>query len=334
MGRSVRVLLSAFAAALASVSGPGHVGAAVEGIGVTQRHQAASGVHEVVVRMGGARIRALCVPGPIEVLLLHGEDSSAETWRPVLARLEGRVGACAYDRLGSGESRPAPEPRGWYELLDELRRIHRALGAEAPYVLVGHDLGGLYASAYARDRPLDVAGLVLVEPAHRDMPRRMRTGMPADEWNAWVTRRDRPNEDGVVERLIAERTDRLRSARFPVTVLTATRRNDGDGWDARFLNEAARQVHQSIVQGLTLGRHVPATGSGPFIQRDDPGRVADEIVRVVEATRRMGISVARPLAEEDDGIHSSSFTQMEFLSILPVRRSSSIFRVLPKDRSI
>lgn len=252
-------------------------------------------LEEVVVRFGGVRVHALCTPGPTEVVLLHGEDSSSETWRSVLHRLDGRVGACAYDRLGSGESRPAPEPRGWYELLDELRRIHRALGADPPYVLVGQGLGGLYARIYAGDRPLDVEGLVLVEPAHGDLLRRMRTGMPEAEWDAWAERRNRPNEDGVVERRIAERTDRLRSTTIPVTVLTATRRRAGDGWDARFLNEAARQVHESLVRGLTLGRHVPVERSGPLIQRDDPDRVADEIMRVVEAarTRRAGRTEAR-----------------------------------------
>ncbi|NNF14488.1 MAG: alpha/beta fold hydrolase [Gemmatimonadetes bacterium] len=243
------------------------------------------GVEEVMVHLGGVRVHALCTPGPTEVLLLHGEDSTAETWRSVLQRLVGRVGACAYDRLGSGQSRPAPEARGWYELLDEFRRIHRALGADPPYVLVGQGLGGLYAHVYAGDRPLDVEGLVLVEPAHGDLVPGMRTGMPEAEWDAWSERRNRPNGDGVVERRIAERTGRLGSTTIPVTVLTATRRRDGDGWNARFANEAARRVHESVVRGLTLGRHVPVERSGPLVQRDAPDRVAEEIMRVVEAAR-------------------------------------------------
>ena len=266
---------------------PAHV---VDSSGLHRSHTAqeapgAAGVHEVIVRMGGARVRAPCAPGTPEVVLLHGEDSTSETWRPVLQRLDGRVGACAYDRIGSGESRPVPEPRGWYELLDELRRIHRALGAEPPYVMVGQGLGGMYARVYAGDRPLDVGGLILVEPAHGDLPGRMRMGMPEADWNEWEARRNRPNADGVVERRIAERTDRLGSARIPVTVITATRRRDGDGWDARFLNEAARRVHQSMIQGLSLGRHVPAEGSGPLVQQEDPDRVAEEILRVVAYTR-------------------------------------------------
>lgn len=274
------------------VAQPALVGAAVADGGLPQEPASAAGdawtpgVRSVVVRTEGARVHALCTPGAIEVVLLHGEDSSAESWRPVLQRLDGRVGACAYDRLGYGESRPEPEPRGWYELLDEMRRIHRALGAEPPYVLVGQGLGGLYARVYAGDRPLDIDGLVLVEPAHGDLIQRMRTGMPEGDWSDWVARRNRPNLDGVVERRIAERTDRLRSTRVPVTVLTATRRPDGDGWDPRFLNEAARQVHQSMVRGLSFGRHVPAEGSGPLIHEEAPDRVAEEVVRVVEAARR------------------------------------------------
>lgn len=246
-------------------------------------------LQETTVRVAGAEIRAVCTSNRPRVMLLHGEDSSAEAWRPVLERLDGRVGACAYDRRGSGESEGAPEARGWYELLDELRRIHEALGAPPRYVLVGHSLGGLYARLYAADRPRDVAGLVLVEPAHEDMPRRARAGMPDDAWEAWMERRRRPNADGLVEAAVGERARRFRLPAIPVTVLTATRRRGGEGWEPRFLNEAARQVHASILRGVDGARHVPAEGSGPAIHREDPALVAAEIVRMVgavEARRR------------------------------------------------
>lgn len=249
-------------------------------VGATAAATRSADLREVVVHIDGAEIRALCTDGSIEVVLLHGDGASADAWRPVLQRLDGRVGACAYDRLGSAGGATDPEERGWYELMDQLRRIHGALGAEAPYVLVGHELGGLYARLYAADRPRDVSGLVLVEPAHEDKPRKMRAGMPDEVWRAWMVRRQGPNGDGVVEARLADRARRSRLPAVPVTVLTATRRPDGDGWNARFVNEAAREVHASILWGAVSGRHVPAERSGSAIHRDEPQLVVGEIVRI------------------------------------------------------
>jgi pimeloyl-ACP methyl ester carboxylesterase len=243
-------------------------------------------IHELYIEVGRYSIRALCTGGRREVLLLHGDGASADTWRPVLERLDPSVGACAYDRPGSGESVPAPDVRGWYELADEMRRIHLALGFDGGYVLVGQALGGLYARLFAADRPTDVAALLLVEPAHEDMPNRVRTGMPAAAWEDWMAGRETPNGDGVREVDLAARARGRRLPDLPVTVITASRRPDGDGWDARFLNEAARQVHASILRGVERARHVPAEGSGPDVQLDQPWIVTQEILRILGASRR------------------------------------------------
>jgi pimeloyl-ACP methyl ester carboxylesterase len=239
-----------------------------------------SAIHEVRIDVDGVEVRALCTDGRREVVLVPGEASSADAWRPVLERLDGVTGACAYDRLAGRDGGAAPE-RGWYELLDEMRRVHLALGFERDYVLVGQSLGGLYARLFAADRAGDIGGLVLVDPVHEDLPSRVQAGMPRDEWNDWVERLKRPNTDGVTESELGDRARTLRLPDVPVTILTATRRRDGGGWDARFLNEAARDVHASILQGITSARHIPAPGSGPDVHLDDPRLVADEIVRVV-----------------------------------------------------
>ena len=243
-------------------------------------------VHELHVDVGGLSIRALCTEGRREVLLLHGDGASADTWRPVLERLDPSAGACAYDRPGSGGSLPAPTERGWYELEDEMRRIHLALGFDEGYVLVGQGLAGLYARLFATNRPTDVAALLLLDPSHEDMPDRLRTGMPSAEWAEWMSERARPNDDGVREADVAERARGRRLPDMPVTVITASRRPDGDGWDARFVNEAARQLHAAILRGITAARHVPAEHSGPEVQVDQPWIVTQEIVRILGASRR------------------------------------------------
>lgn len=243
-------------------------------------------VHELRIDVDGASIRALCTEGDRTVVLLHGEGANAETWLPVLERLDGSVGACAYDRTGSGDSGPPPGERGWYELVDELSRIHLALGFERDFVLVGHALAGLYARVYAADRPHGLGGLLLVDPSHEDMPDRVRAGMPRDEWEAWVRTREETNVDGVAEADIARRARNARLPSIPVTVLTATIRQDGNGWDARFVNEAARQVHSSILRGVTGARHIPASRSGHDVQLDEPALVVEEILRLVRVARR------------------------------------------------
>lgn len=253
--------------------------------GAGQRDPPPREIHELRIQVGESAIRALCTDGTRQIVLMHGEGSTAETWRPVLQRLDSVVGACAYDRRGYGESDSAPEARGWFELLDELRRIHLALGFERDYVLVGHSLGGLYARVFAADRPTDVAGLVLVDPAHEDMPRRVQTGMPREEWEGWVEARRWPNADGVTELNVGDRARRSRLPDVPVTVITAAIREDGGGWDARFVNEAARRVHASILRGITSARHIPAERSRHDVQLDEPGLVAREILRVLRASR-------------------------------------------------
>ncbi len=73
-----------------------------------------------------------------------------------------------YDRAGSGWSDPVALPRTSTQVTDELRELLRVVSVPAPYVLVGHSLGGLYACNYARRFSDEVAALLLLDPAHED----------------------------------------------------------------------------------------------------------------------------------------------------------------------
>lgn len=73
-----------------------------------------------------------------------------------------------YDRAGTGWSDDAALPRSADEVVDELRALLRTLAVPAPFVLVGHSLGGVYVRRFAQRFPGEVAGLVLLDPAHED----------------------------------------------------------------------------------------------------------------------------------------------------------------------
>ncbi|WP_433176760.1 alpha/beta fold hydrolase [Actinoallomurus sp. CA-150999] len=73
-----------------------------------------------------------------------------------------------YDRAGTGWSDPVALPRTAAAVTDELHALLPAAGIPAPYVLVGHSLGGAYARHYAQRFPGEVAGLLLLDPTHED----------------------------------------------------------------------------------------------------------------------------------------------------------------------
>jgi len=76
---------------------------------------------------------------------------------------------------------------------DELRELLRTAGVPAPYLLVGHSLGGLYARHYAQRFPDEVAALLLLDPAHEDydayMPQQLN-----EMRNAWDPDQALPDE--------------------------------------------------------------------------------------------------------------------------------------------
>jgi pimeloyl-ACP methyl ester carboxylesterase len=78
-----------------------------------------------------------------------------------------------YDRAGTGWSDPVELPRSATAVTDELRSLLHTASVPAPYLLVGHSLGGIYARRYAQRFPDEVAGLLLLDPAHEDYPTHM-----------------------------------------------------------------------------------------------------------------------------------------------------------------
>ena len=94
-----------------------------------------------------------------------------------------------YDRAGTGWSDAIDLPRTAAAVTDELRELLRAANVPAPYLLVGHSLGGAYARHYAQRFPSEVAGLLLMDPAHEDlnahMPRQVQEAAEQMKGQTW-----------------------------------------------------------------------------------------------------------------------------------------------------
>jgi pimeloyl-ACP methyl ester carboxylesterase len=122
-----------------------------------------------LVDVGGYRLHLNCTGKslPTIVLISGGGDFSFD-WDLVQPEASRFARVCSYDRAGLAWSDPGPTPRSMRQEAYELHTLLKAANIEAPYVLVGHSLGGLIARVYAEQYRDEVAGMVLVDSTHED----------------------------------------------------------------------------------------------------------------------------------------------------------------------
>ena len=122
-----------------------------------------------LVDIGGYRLHLNCTgkSGPTIVLIAGAGDFSFD-WGLVQRDVTRFAGVCSYDRAGLAWSDPGPTPRTMRQDAHELQLLLRAARIKAPYVLVGHSIGGLIARVYAGQYPDEVLGMVLVDSTHED----------------------------------------------------------------------------------------------------------------------------------------------------------------------
>jgi pimeloyl-ACP methyl ester carboxylesterase len=123
----------------------------------------------ILVSIGGYRLHLNCIgkTGPTVVLIAGAGDFSFD-WGLVQPSVSRFTRVCSYDRPGLAWSDPGPTPRTMRQDAYELHTLLKAARIKAPYVLVGHSIGGLIARVYAGQYPKEVAGIVLVDPTHED----------------------------------------------------------------------------------------------------------------------------------------------------------------------
>ena len=111
------------------------------------------------------------------VVFVPGAGSFGLDFALVQERVSEFAMAILYDRAGTGWSDDADLPRTATQVTDELRAVLQTIGGPAPYVLVGHSLGGAYVQRYAQRFPEEIAGMVLLDPAHEDWNLYMPEGL-------------------------------------------------------------------------------------------------------------------------------------------------------------
>ena len=246
---------------------------------------------------GGRRLYLSCVgTGSPTVVLDAADGESAATWFGVESAVAPITQVCSYDRPGTqvSASDPAPAPRTGADAVADLHALLAAAGVPGPYVLAGHSDGGLYARLYAHTYPDDVAGLVLVDPAHEDVLARLEALVGPELWAQF--------EGAIAQGPNPERMDfeastaEVRAARaaaplrpMPLIVVSAGQPTDPaafpPGWPVEADEQLDRDLNDDLAGQVPSGRHVVAEQSGHYVHQTEPEVVVEAIRQVVEAVR-------------------------------------------------
>jgi pimeloyl-ACP methyl ester carboxylesterase len=127
-----------------------------------------------MVDIGGYKLHMACQgtgAGPT-VILEAGTGATSLDWALIQPQVSTFAKVCTYDRAGIGWSDASPKPRSAPVMVEELHALLERASLKAPFVLVGHSIGGIVSRQYAARYPGEVSGLVLVDSAHEEQFRR------------------------------------------------------------------------------------------------------------------------------------------------------------------
>ncbi|HYO41158.1 MAG TPA: alpha/beta hydrolase [Nocardioidaceae bacterium] len=256
------------------------------------------------------------------VVLFSGSGEFSASWARITGQVSGSTRVCAYDRAGQGWSDDVGEPQDGVTAAADLHTLLVTAGEHAPYVLVGHSMGGPYALTYAAQYPQDVAGMVLLDsssprqfadmPAYplqyelmtravSLLPTLTRVGLgpvigpsshlPGAEGDVVEAmgstvraQRSARDELSMVPRLLEDSQSLSTLGDRPLVVLTASENLGTEGW-------AAAQDRLAALSSDSVHRDVRSSHAGLV---DDPNG-SDASVTAIESVAR-SVSTGSPLS--------------------------------------
>lgn len=240
--------------------------------------------------INGQILEYVCVQnGQPSIVLINGAGGPMEGWYRLFPKILNLGTVFAYNRLGiDGSSRPNT-PQTGMAIVTALHDLLVAAGLPAPYVLVGHSLGGLYANLFTRLYPQEVAGVVLLDataPQDEAMLRQYRGGMTRwmEKLFSVVDAIFGKNPFGERE-YVSETVRQIEQAGpFPdVPLIVVTGGKRPPSWMVPSAAQQIRSENQKSLRALSRhGKQVIASLSGHFPQLTQPDFVAEAIQEAVE----------------------------------------------------
>jgi pimeloyl-ACP methyl ester carboxylesterase len=127
-----------------------------------------------MVDIGGRRLHLVTAgTGSPAVIIIPALAENVFGWLRILQDAAAETQACVYDRAEIGCSDPPPHwPRTPDIMAADLYALLSAAEIPAPYILVGHSIGGIVARRFYVEHPGMVAGMLLLDSSHEQQASR------------------------------------------------------------------------------------------------------------------------------------------------------------------
>lgn len=226
--------------------------------------------------------------GQPTVVLEAGSGADSSTWSAVIDALSATTRTCAYDRAGRARSDPTER----HTLADAATELHGLLsmaGEPAPYLLVGHSLGGAYLRVFADAYRGEVVGLVMVDTFDPDLQTDRIHPLLGDlrpEYEVFLdSLRDTVSRVDSLDWPVSEQQLHSSSvAGLPIEFVVAPRYEPqlSEATNAD-IAAAWRAAYESLSPGMV--RTTTAWGAGHNVQIDRPDLVIEATRRIVDLAR-------------------------------------------------
>lgn len=256
------------------------------------------------VRIGNQQVRYLRAgSGPTTIVLLHGWPQSSHEWRRVMPLLADRYTVIAPDLRGiGGTSSPSDD----FEKTTMARDVHGLITrlSVRRVVMVGHDIGGMVAYAYARLYPREIIGVAVLDAP---LPGVEPWNAIQNSSNAWHF--DFHGQDPLAERLVEGR----QAAYFRYMIDRVSIRDSAisDADIAAYVS--AYSSPASLSAGFEWYRAFPADGTFnasrrerldvPVLLAGGDGSMGSSLVQIEQGLRSLGVRNIRLAVIANSGHH-------------------------------
>jgi pimeloyl-ACP methyl ester carboxylesterase len=233
--------------------------------------------------MGGYRLHAVMAgKGKPSVVFEAGMGDGTGSWEKVQPEISKMAQTFSYDRPGLGKSDRAPAPHDLNQSADELHALLQKSGIPAPYILVGHSMGGLIVRVFAYRYPSETAGMVLVDPSDEGTDARLHSKMTPEQWDSYRAWMKKHLENPIMRLDMEAMTSGQEAAAavplpsVPKILLSASQIEES----SKVFREVAIELHKEWVQKTPNAELVPVPTSEHYIQIVAPETVISAIKRL------------------------------------------------------